>query len=195
MRIGLCSEFRVVGQAGTEEEAVALIKRLQPDIATVDIALKVGDGVSLLREIKKRSAHTRCLVISGFQERLYAERCLRAGAVGYLNKQNSSEHLIEALQVIASGKRYISPEMADHLLTMSLDGCKETEDPIERLSSRELEVYRMIGEGLSSHTIADRLLLSTHTIDTHRENIKRKLGIKSAPELSRSAVTWLLGQK
>jgi DNA-binding NarL/FixJ family response regulator len=191
----LYPEFQVVGQAATEDEAVALIKRVKPNLATVDIALKVGDGVSLLRAIKQCSPQTKSLVVTGFQERLYAERCLRAGAVGFLNKQDSSEHLIEALRTILSGKRYISSSLAEHLLTISLDGNKETEDPITRLSTRELEVFRLIGEGMSSGSIADQLFLSTHTIDTHRENIKRKLGITSAPELARHAVTWLLSQK
>lgn len=195
MRLELYPEFQVVGQAGTEDEAVALVKRLKPDLITVDIALKSGDGLSLLREIKKHSSKTKSLVVSGFQEGLYGERCLRAGAAGYLHKQDSSEHLVDALRTIASGKRYISPELADHLLTMSLDGCKETDEPVSRLSARELEVFRMIAEGLTSSQIADKLLLSTHTIDTHRENIKRKLGISSAPELTRYAVTWLLDQQ
>lgn len=195
LRLELFPEFSVVGQAATEEEAIALIKQWKPALATIDIALKSGDGVSLLREIKRYSPQTRSLVISGFQEGLYAERCLRAGASGYLNKQDSSEHLVDALRTLKAGKRYISHDLADHLLTMSLDGCKETDDPVSRLSCRELEVLRLIGNGLTSGAIAERLFLSTHTIDTHRENIKRKLGISSAPELARYAVTWLLDQK
>lgn len=195
LRLELFPEFEVVGQAGSEDEAIALIKKVKPALATVDIALKSGDGVALLRQIKNGSPQTRCLVVSGFQDGLYAERCVRAGAFGYLNKQDSSEHLVDALRTIAAGKRYISPELADHLLTMALDGCKDTENPVERLSSRELEVFRLLGEGLSSSKIAERLFLSTHTVDTHRENIKRKLGITSAPELARYAVTWLLEQK
>lgn len=194
LRLDLSEEFRVVGQAETEDEAVAVIEKLKPFLATVDIALKAGDGISLLRRIKKKSPETRCLVVSGFPAGLYAERCLRAGAAGYLDKHDSGEHLMDALHTLAEGRRYISPDLAEQLLVMALDGCRETDDPIERLSPRELEVLRLIGEGLPSSKIAKRLHLSTHTIDTHRENIKRKIGIKSAAELARFAVTWLLEQ-
>jgi DNA-binding NarL/FixJ family response regulator len=134
----------------------------------------------------------KMLVISGFQESLYAERACRAGAMGYLNKQESSEKMIEAIRTVLAGERFLSPEISRRLISQALSSSDRKKTPIEQLTDRELEIFRMIGQGLSTSLIASRLFLSTHTIDTHRENIKRKLSINSAAELSRAAVQWLL---
>ncbi len=112
--------------------------------------------------------------------------------LGYLNKQESNEKVLEAIRTVLAGERFVSPELTRRLVAQALDGRDKTNDPIELLSDRELEIFRMIGEGQTSGTIANRLFLSTHTIDTHRENIKRKLRISNAAELSRAAVQWLL---
>ena len=132
------------------------------------------------------------LVISGFQESLYAERALRAGALGYLNKQESNEYVMEAIRTVLSGRRYVSPAMAQRLLDYALSTADETKTPIERLSDRELHIFHLIGEGRTSGAIADQLFISTHTVDSHREHIKRKLGLNNATELSRAAVQWVL---
>jgi DNA-binding NarL/FixJ family response regulator len=195
LRLGLIPDFEIVGQAESEDEAVALIKSTQPDVATVDISLKTGDGLSLLRQIKHFSPHTKTLVVTSFQESVYGERCLRAGALGFLNKQESSQHLIDAVQSVSSGERYLSPWLTQRLISMSLSGAGQVADPLERLSSRELEILRLIGEGLTSGRIADQLIISPHTVDTHRENLKRKLGLSTAAELTRYAVQWLMEQK
>jgi DNA-binding NarL/FixJ family response regulator len=134
----------------------------------------------------------KMLVISGFQESLYAERACRAGAMGYLNKQESSEKMIEAIRTVLSGERFLSPEISRRLISQALGSSDRTKTPIEQLTDRELEIFRMIGEGLPTGLIASRLFLSTHTIDTHRENIKRKLALSNAAELTRAAVRWLL---
>ena len=195
LRLSMYPEFSIVGEAAGEDEALRVVKTLRPDLAIVDISLQNGDGLSLLGKIKSQSSHTRTLVLSGFQESLYAERCLRAGASGYLNKQESNNNLIDAARTVVSGKRYISPWLAERLVNLSLGGSAREDDPVDRLTTRELEVFRKIGEGMTSGMIAENLILSKHTVDTHRENIKRKLGLQNAIELTRAAVQWVLRAK
>ncbi|MCX7399427.1 MAG: response regulator transcription factor [Planctomycetales bacterium] len=192
LRISLHADLEVCGEAESEDQAVALVKQLKPDLVLVDISLKSGHGLELIKRIRSMDPTVRMLVISGFQESLYAERACRAGALGYLNKQESSEKMIEAIRTVLGGERFLSPEISRRLISQALGSSDRKKTPIEQLTDRELEVFRMIGEGLSTGIIANRLFLSTHTIDTHRENIKRKLTLNSAAELSRAAVQWLL---
>ena len=117
---------------------------------------------------------------------------MRAGALGYLNKQESNEKVIDAIHTVLRGEHFVSPDISRRLINQSLGGVEATKTPIESLTDRELEIFRMIGEGLTSGMIADQLFLSPHTIDSHRNNIKRKLGLKNAAEMSRAAVQWLL---
>jgi len=191
-RISLQPGLEVCGEAATEDEAIALVGHTGPDLVLVDIALKSGHGIELVKHIKLRHPTVKTLVVSGFQESLYAERALRAGALGYLNKQESNEKVIDAIRTVLRGERFVGPDVSRRLINQALGGADATTPPLERLTDRELEIFRMIGEGLTSGTIAERLFLSPHTIDTHRENIKRKLGLKTAGELSRAAVQWLL---
>lgn len=192
LRISLHPDLEVCGEADSENEAYELVKDLRPDLVLVDISLRSGHGLDLIKRIKSLDAEVRMLVISGFQESLYAERAVRAGALGYLNKQESNEKMIEAIRTVLSGEYFLSSEMKRRLISQAVKASGATKSPIEQLTDRELQVFRMIGEGLSSSTIANRLFLSIHTIDSHRENIKRKLSINSAAELSRAAVQWLL---
>ena len=192
LRISLHADLEVCGEAESEEQAVAVVKQLKPDLVLVDISLKSGHGLELIKRIRSLDPAVKMLVISGFQESLYAERACRAGAMGYLNKQESSEKMIEAIRTVLAGERFLSPEISRRLISQALGSSDGKKSPIEQLTDRELEIFRMIGEGLSTGLIANRLFLSTHTIDTHRENIKRKLSINSAAELSRAAVQWLL---
>ena len=192
LRISLHADLAVCGEAETEDQAIALVKHIGPDLVLVDISLKSGHGIELIKRIRSLDPAIKMLVISGFQESLYAERALRAGALGYLNKQESNEKIIEAIRTVHAGKRFLSPEMSRRLISQALGASDATKTPIENLTNRELEIFRMIGEGLTTGAIADRLFLSTHTIDTHRENIKRKLAVSTAAELSRAAVQWLL---
>jgi len=192
LRISLHADLEVCGEAESEEQAMTLVKQLKPDLVLVDISLKSGHGLELIKRIRAMDPAVKMLVISGFQESLYAERACRAGAMGYLNKQESSEKMIEAIRTVLNGERFLSPEISRRLISQALGSSDRKKSPIEQLTDRELEIFRMIGEGLSTGLIANRLFLSTHTIDTHRENIKRKLSINSAAELSRAAVQWLL---
>lgn len=192
LRISLHPDLEVCGEADSEEQAITLVKQLKPELVLVDISLKSGHGLELIKRIRSMDPTVKMLVISGFQESLYAERACRAGAMGYLNKQESSERMIEAIRTVLGGERFLSPEISRRLISQALGSSDKKKTPIEQLTDRELEIFRMIGEGLSTGLIANRLFLSTHTIDTHRENIKRKLTLNSAAELSRAAVQWLL---
>jgi len=191
-RIGLQPDLEVCGEAATEDEAIALVGQTVPDLVLVDIALKSGHGIELVKQIKRRYPSVKTLVVSGYQESLYGERSLRAGAQGYLNKQESNEKVIDAIRTVLCGERFVSEDLSRRLVNQALGTADATKPPIDRLTDREVEILRMIGEGLTSGMIAERLFLSPHTIDTHRENIKRKLGLTNAAELSRAAVQWLL---
>jgi DNA-binding NarL/FixJ family response regulator len=192
LRISLHSDLEVCGEADSEDQALALVKQTGPDLVLVDISLKSGHGIELIKRIKSLDPAVKMLVISGFQESLYAERAFRAGALGYLNKQESNEKMIEAIRTVLAGERFLSPEISRRLINQALGASDVTKTPVEQLTDRELEIFRMIGEGLTTSAIANQLFLSTHTIDTHRENIKRKLAVSNAAELSRTAVQWLL---
>lgn len=192
LRISLHSDLAVCGEADTEDAALAMVKQTDPDLVLVDISLKSGHGIELIKRIRSLDPAIKMLVISGFQESLYAERALRAGALGYLNKQESNEKMIDAIRAVLAGERFLSPEMSRRLINQALGASDATRTPIENLTDRELEIFRLIGEGLTTSAIANQLFLSTHTIDTHRENIKRKLAVQNAAELSRTAVQWLL---
>jgi DNA-binding NarL/FixJ family response regulator len=192
MRIAAFPDLEVCGEATTEEEAVQLVKEKNPDMVIVDISLKSGHGIELIKRIKVISPNTKMLVSSGFQESLYAERALRAGAQGYLNKQDSGEKVIDAIRTILRGERYVSATITQRLVSQALGNRGASSNPFDLLTDRELEIFRMIGSGKTSSAISDELFLSPHTIDTHRENIKRKLGLKNAAELSRQAVQFLL---
>lgn len=192
LRIGLQADLAVCGEAAAEDEAFQLVKQHSPDLVLVDISLKSGNGIDLVKRIRAFNPSIKILVVSGYQEALYAERACRAGSMGYLNKQESSVKLIEAIRTVLAGDRFLSPELTRRLVNQSLATGDTSKTPIDSLTNRELEVFRMIGEGMTSGAIAQRLLLSPHTIDTHRENIKRKLDINNAAELSRAAVQWLM---
>lgn len=192
MRISMYPDLQVCGEAATEDEAFALVQQNNPDLMIIDISLKSGHGLELIKRIKSLQPAVKMLVVSGFQESLYAERALRAGALGYLSKQESNAKLIDAIRAVLNGQRYVSAEVTQRLVERALGNRDSTRPLIEQLTDRELEIFRLIGQGLTSGLIADQLFLSTHTIDTHRENIKRKLACKNAGELNRQAIQWLL---
>ncbi len=193
LRISAFPELEVCGEATTEDEGMALVKETNPDLIIIDISLKSGHGIELIKRVKAVYPHVKMLVASGFAESLYAERALRAGALGYLNKQDSGEKVIDAIRTVLRGEHYVSPEITQRLVSQALSNRGgQTKNPIELLTDRELEILRMIGDGQTSSMIAHELLLSTHTIDSHRENIKRKLGLKNAAELNRQAVQFRL---
>lgn len=184
---------------GTSDGIVNTLKQIAadpPDLLIVDLSLKDGNGLDLIKTVHERFPAVRSLVLSHYDERLYAERALRNGASGYVNKQQCDEVLIQAIRTVLSGQRYVSEDTLQRLVNQALGG-KETEsgEIADRLTDRELEVFRLIGQGISSADIAKRLHISPHTIDSHREHIRDKLGLKNGRELMQHAVRWVLEQE
>lgn len=192
LRISAHADMTVCGEAATEDEGVELVKQLSPDLMIIDISLKSGNGIELVKRVRLLDTKVKMLVVSTFDESLYAERALRAGALGYLNKQESSEKLIDAIRTVLKGERFVSAEITQRLVNQALGKRTVVQDPIEQLTDRELEIFKLIGAGVSTSAIADKLFLSTHTVDTHRENIKRKLNAKNGAELNRQAIQSML---
>ncbi len=192
LRISAQADLEVCGEAATEDEAFDLVKSLSPDVVIIDIALKCGNGIELVKRIRALNPVVKMLVVSAFQESLYAERALRAGAHGYLNKQETNDKVIDAIRTVIKGERYMSAELTQRMVSQALGKRSDTQDPVELLTDRELEIFRLIGAGVTTGAIAEQLFLSTHTIDTHRENIKRKLNAKTGSELSRLAIQSML---
>ncbi|MEX0643559.1 MAG: response regulator transcription factor [Pirellulales bacterium] len=189
-RISSQPDMTVCAQAADVGEALKKICELNPDMVIVDIALKTSDGLELIKALKARHGHVRALVYSMYEEVLYADRCLRAGARGYLNKEANPNDVIDAIREILAGRVYLSPTMTSRVVGRAVSGATPEADPIDSLTDRQLEVFRLIGQGLTAHEVADRLHISIHTVETHRENIKRKLNVTTASELARHAVLW-----
>ena len=168
------------------------VEATQPHVVIVDISLKSGHGIDLIEQIKAKDEHIRMLVSSIHDECLFAERALRAGAMGYINKQEATEKVIDAIRQVIRGDIYLSPRMSNRLLHTVVGGDRLEQNPIEGLSNRELEVFEMIGQGLTTKQIAGKLHLSPKTIETHREKIKMKLNLANSTELSHRAVQWVL---
>jgi DNA-binding NarL/FixJ family response regulator len=198
IRFGLARMIReapnleVCGEAGSEADALAKIRELRPDLAVVDIALNTGDGLDLVRRIKASDSTVRLIVYSMHPDRIYAERALRAGASGYVSKQNPAQTLLEAIRRVRDGKMYFSEEITERLLQQAKNSGAAPRTPEDLLSDRELEVLRLIGQGLTPRQIADQMHLSPRTIDTYRERLKVKLRLESAAQLHHYAVHWLL---
>lgn len=192
LRIASQPDMEVCGEAADVGEAVRVFEDTRPDLVVVDIQLKTGDGLDLVKRIKTRDEAVPILVWSMYPDELYARRALRAGARGYINKENTTGNIVEAIRQIRDGNVYVSPGMAQKLLVERVGGSGSARSPVESLSDRELEVFRLIGEGLSTSDIAKRLHLSTHTIDTHRQRIKQKLNVETINELMRAATRWMI---
>jgi DNA-binding NarL/FixJ family response regulator len=195
-RISAQPDLSVCGMAADVDEAIKLIRELKPDLVIVDIALKKSDGLDLIKSLKSRREPIPTLAHSMYDESLYADRCLHAGAMGYVNKEANPDEVIKAIREILAGRIYLSPEWTSMVLGRTVRGATPASesDPVDTLTDRQLGVFRLIGEGLSAQEIARRLHISVHTVDTHRENIKRKLNVDTGRELNRRAVIWLSEQ-
>jgi DNA-binding NarL/FixJ family response regulator len=191
IRISKQRGLRVCGEAADIAEALRLVEATDPDIAVVDIALKTGDGIDLIQRLKARNQRIRMLVWSMYSENLYAERALRAGAMGYINKEQATTTIVEAIRQVLSGKVYLSAAMTEKLLKRCV-GQDPGRLPIETLSDRELEVFRLIGQGVKTQEIAAQLHLSPKTVETYRGRIREKLDLSDGTELARSAFQWVM---
>ena len=185
-------DMEVCGEAETVAEAKRAIKQCRPDMVIVDITLKGKSGLELLRDLGERQADLPTLVLSMHDEALYAERVLRAGARGYIMKQEMTGNVIQAIRQVLKGKIYASENIVENMLSKLTDRTGDTNrDPVESLSDRELEVFQLIGSGMGRKEIAGMLNLSVKTIGTYRENIKKKLNLKNSSELMKHAFEWV----
>jgi DNA-binding NarL/FixJ family response regulator len=189
-------DFVVCGQAEGIPQALAHIEESKPALVIVDIALGGQNGIELIKDIKARSPGLPVLVHSMHDETMYAERCLRAGAKGYVMKQEPPAVLLKAVRQVLRGEVYLSEAMTKQMLWRISDGVPgKGNSPAELLSDRELEVFELLGRGYRTLEVAKELHLSDKTIQTHREHIKEKLKIPDAVNLVRQAVRWVESQK
>ncbi|MCX8089642.1 MAG: response regulator transcription factor [Verrucomicrobiae bacterium] len=182
----------VCGEAGTATEALALVQKLRPALVLLDISLPDRNGLELIKDLHLLQPQLPVLVISMHDESLHAERVLRAGARGYIMKQEGGGKILEAIRKVLAGQIYVSPKMSALILEhVAGQRPRRTRSPIERLTDREFEVFSLLGRGLATRDIARRLHLSVKTVEVHRLNIKRKLGLRNATELVSYAVRWV----
>ena len=189
------ADLVVCGEASDVTEALDQIEKLKPDLALVDITLRSSNGLELIKDLRIRAPATAVLVISMHDESLYAERVLRAGGRGYIMKQEGGKKLMEAVRQVLSGKTYVSEKIAARIFDAFSGRPSEGSSPVEQLTDREFEVFQLIGGGLSTKEIANKLHVSAKTVEVHRVNIKQKLNVGTAPELIRFAVRWMETQK
>jgi len=196
--MGMCElidqekDFVVCGSAEDVPEARELIKTENPALVILDLSLKNSNGMELLKELNKYHKEIFVLVLSMHEESIHAERCLLAGAKGYVMKHEAIESVIKAIRQIFAGKKYISQRIMESIVNKMGDQPFADQGPsVQNLTDRELEIFQLIGKGFSSGQIASQLNLSVKTIGAHRERIKSKLGLKTSGEMVRYAVLWL----
>jgi DNA-binding NarL/FixJ family response regulator len=186
------NHFAVCGEAGNAAEAMEVIRRLNPELAIVDLSLPGANGIELIKNIRAEFPKLPILVLSMHDESLYAVRALRAGADGYVMKHEAMGNVIHAIREVFNGRPYLSPAMAAQVITKFAHRQAEGEvDAVERLSDRELEILELIGKGHEVRQIGKLLHLSPKTVETHRAHIKEKLNLANARQVGRFAVQWV----
>lgn len=187
------NDLEVCGEASDVAEALHVIADTTPDVAIIDVSLETGNGIELVKEVKARFPKVRMLVWSMYDESLYAERAIQAGALGFVNKKNVRETVVEAIRTVLAGDVYLSPEYSAKVLNRLRRGEPiEAKLPSAALTDRELEAFSLIGQGLKTSEIAERMELTPNTVETYRSRIKEKLQLKHAAELVREATAWVL---
>jgi DNA-binding NarL/FixJ family response regulator len=190
------ADLAVCGGAESCEQAISLVESSRPDVVLIDITLPDGSGLDLIKQLHETWPDLPLLALSMHDETLFAERVLRAGARGYVMKKEAMEKLLTAIRRVLAGEVHVSEKMASRMVQKLIDrsGAK-TPAGLESLSDREFEVFNLIANGVGPSEIARRLGLSVRTIETHREHIKEKLGLKSGTELTRHALQWAMDQR
>ncbi|MEX2215933.1 MAG: response regulator transcription factor [Phycisphaeraceae bacterium] len=194
-RLNVETDIEVCGDAGAAHEALRQADALQPNVIMVDISLEEGSGLDLIKDLKSRGDDVRILVVSSHDEDVYAERCLRAGAHGYLHKGQAIDRIVEAVRQVARGGYYLSSDVASRALKLALVGNAApapSSSPVDLLSDRELQVFELLGQGMTVNGIADKLFLSPKTIETYRAHLKLKLNLANSSALLRHAMQWVL---
>jgi DNA-binding NarL/FixJ family response regulator len=185
--------FAICGEAGDAAEGMTKIRQLKPDLVIVDLSLPGANGIELIKNIRAEFEKLPVLILSMHDESLYALRALRAGAQGYVMKQEALENVIGAISEVLAGRPYLSNQMSAKLITNFASGSTQA-NPTDKLSDRELEILELIGKGRDVHEIAKALHISRKTVETHRAHIKEKLSLKNAREVNRFATQWVEGQ-
>jgi len=201
VRAGLVSlikgegDLDVCGETGDISTALELVRSMKPDLVTVDLSLADGNGLELVKRLSASYGEIKILVCSMHDEALFAYRALKAGALGYIGKEQATTDVIDAIRQVLRGKIWLSKNMTERALEGIANGGKDTSDAtVDSLTDRELEIFGLIGQGLGPSQIAEQLHLSVKTIETHRENIKKKLNLRTGSELTRLAMQWALEQ-
>lgn len=197
LRISQYPDLKLCHEATSISEAMALLYDNRPDVVIIDITLKDGNGIELIKCIQSRDNSIRILVWSMHDEGIYAERAIRAGAMGYINKEQATSHIIDAIRRIMDNQLYVSERVADILRqrTPGKSGKLTTPSSVHLLSDRELEVFQLLGQALDTSQIGERMHVSPKTVETYRARIKEKLGIRTVPELIRRAVEFCLEEQ
>src|SRR5258705_7532595 len=186
------NSFAICGEAGNAAEAMEVIRKLNPDLAIVDLSLPGANGIELIKNIRAEFSRLPVLVLSMHDESLYALRAIRAGADGYVMKHEAMQNVVQAIHEVCNGRPYLSPAIAAQVITKFARRPAGGEvDAGERLSDRELEILELIGKGNEVRQIAKLLHLSPKTVETHRAHIKDKLDLKNSREVARFALQWL----
>ena len=186
-------DMTVCGVAESANEAIKLMGKAKPHVAVVDLNLRGGaGGLELIKAVKERFPLVKCLVLSMHEEELFAERAMRAGAVGYVMKSELTKTLVEAIRRAMQGKVHLSEELSSRMLTYFVSSGKEKSvDPVQTLTDRELEIFRLVGQGNKASGIARMLNVSVKTVDAHRLHIREKLNLKNGTELVKYAIEWI----
>ncbi|HEY3913516.1 MAG TPA: response regulator transcription factor [Verrucomicrobiae bacterium] len=186
------NDLVICGEAEDTQEALQKIAETKPDIVIADITLKTTHGLELVKDLQARTPALPVLVLSMHDESLYAERVLRAGARGYITKQEATKRILLAIRQVLSGQIYISEKMASRMVhKMVLGRAEEQKSPIERLTDRELEVFQLIGRGQGTRRIAEELHLGIKTVESYRARIKEKLKLEDGTQLLQHAIQWV----
>ncbi len=189
------ADLAVCGEAETAAEALDAVQRCKPDLVIVDLTLPGKSGLELIKDLRALSPQLPLLVVSMHEESLYASRILRAGARGYVMKQESPRILLQAIRHVLEGGIYVSERMSAQILeTYSGQRARTTTSPIEQLSDREFEIFHLVGQGQNNQEIAKQLHLSLKTVAVHQANIRRKLNLTNSSDLIRFAVRWEAAQ-
>ncbi len=188
--ISQTEDLQVVGEASTAPEALSLLGSAQPDAVVTDISIGGADGIELSKQIRAMFPDTRIVVLSAHEESVYAERAIRAGAHGYVEKKTASSVLVEAIRTVLDGRLHLSENLRDRVVGSYLSEGSAGESAVTDLTDRELEVFRHFGHGLTTAQVAEAMMLSPKTVETHRVHIKQKLGLKTTNEFVHRAALW-----
>lgn len=184
-------DLQVVGSSEDAQTALKELGKIKPDLIILDITLKDRSGVDLIKKLRAGFPSAQIFVYSMHDENVYAERCLRAGAMGYLMKGEPSARLLQGLRQVLGGTFFFSASLLGSIVTGGGPRSSSRGEPGRMLSDRQLEIFEMVGRGFGSHEIAEKLGLSSKTVDAHKANIRQKLGLNSARELLMEAVRWV----